>query len=54
MINKNWIKVIGLAATAIGFGATLLTDWVNDKKMTEEINVKISEALSKISGTTTD
>lgn len=46
MLDKNWIKVIGLAATAIGFGATILTDWVNDKKMAEEIDEKIAEALA--------
>lgn len=53
-MNKNWIKVIGLAATAIGFGATLLTDWVNDRKMTDEIDEKIDEAFSRRNEETTD
>ena len=46
MINKNFIKIIGLAATVLGIGATLVTDWVNDKKMDEKIVEKISETLA--------
>lgn len=46
-MNKNWIKMIGLAATAIGFGATIATDWVNDQKMDEKINEGIKAALTK-------
>lgn len=46
MINKNFIKIIGLAATVLGIGATLVTDWVNDKKMDEKIMEKVSEALA--------
>jgi len=47
MINKNLIKVLGLGATVIGVAATLITDWVNDKKMDEKIDEKINEALAK-------
>ena len=46
-MNGNIIKVIGLAATIIGFGANILTDWVNDKKMDEKIEEKVHEALAK-------
>ncbi|MFA6377341.1 MAG: hypothetical protein WCW63_01815 [Acholeplasmataceae bacterium] len=48
MINGKLIKVIGMAATVIGMGATLITDWVNDKKMDEKIEQKVIEALTKI------
>lgn len=47
MINRNWIKILGIVATAVGMGATLLTDWVNDKKTDEKIEEKINEALAK-------
>ena len=47
MVNKAVIKFIGFAATIVGFGATLLSDWVNEKKMEEEIEEKIDEALSE-------
>lgn len=40
------IKGIGIAATAIGMGATLITDWVNEKKMDEKIEEKVNEALA--------
>ena len=34
MSNKSkWIKAIGVAATVIGVGVNLITDWVNEQKM---------------------
>lgn len=47
MINGNLIKILGIVATAVGMGATLLTDWVNDKKIDEKIEEKVNEALAK-------
>lgn len=44
---NNIVKIIGLAATVIGFGATLLSDWVNEKKMEEMVDEKVNEALAK-------
>jgi uncharacterized protein YacL (UPF0231 family) len=46
-MDSKWIKVLGIVATAIGMGATLLTDWVNDKKTDEKIEEKVNEALAK-------
>lgn len=43
----NLIKGVGLAATVIGMGATILTDWVNEKKIDEKIETKVNEALEK-------
>ncbi len=49
MNNKSkWIKVIGMAATIIGVGMNLITDWVNEQKMDEKIEEKISEALGQM------
>lgn len=48
MMNDKIIKILGIAATAIGMGATLITDWVNDKKMDEKITKKVTEAFTKI------
>ena len=45
--KANIIKILGVAATVIGMGATLLTDWVNDKKMDEKIAEKVLEAIAK-------
>lgn len=47
MLTVGLVKGIGLAATAVGVGATLVTDWVNDKKMDQKIEDKVNEALSK-------
>ena len=46
-MNSKFIKILGMAATAIGMGATLITDWVNDKKMDEKIEEKVNEALAE-------
>lgn len=47
MKNKNFIKCLGVAVTATGFGVSILTDWVNEKKMDEKIEEKVNEALAK-------
>lgn len=48
MSNKSkWIKAIGVAATVIGVGVNLITDWVNEHKMDEKIEEKVSEALAR-------
>ena len=48
MSNKSkWIKAIGVAATVIGVGVNLTTDWVNEPKMDEKIEEKVSEALAR-------
>ena len=49
-MNSKLIKILGIAATAIGIGATLITDWVSDKKMDEKIEEKLNEALAKQNG----
>ena len=38
-MNSKMIKVIGMAATLIGIGVNLITDWVDDQKMDEKIQV---------------
>lgn len=48
MSNKSkWIKAIGVAAAVIGVGVDLLADWVNEQKMDEKIEEKVSEALAR-------
>ena len=37
MTKNTLIKVLGLAATVIGAGMSLVTDWVNEQKMEEKI-----------------
>ncbi len=47
MLSKNVIKFIGFLATGIGIGATLLSDWADEKKMEETITEKVNNALSE-------
>jgi hypothetical protein len=47
-MNGKVIKVIGFVATVVGLGASLVTDWVNDKKLDDKINTKVSEALAEM------
>ena len=47
-MNSKMIKAIGMAATIIGIGVNLLTDWVDEQKMDEKIEAKVNEALAKI------
>lgn len=49
-MNSKLIKILGIAATAIGMCATLVTDWVDDKKMDEKIEEKLNKALANRDG----
>ena len=40
------IKILGIVATVVGMGATLLSDWVNEKKMDKKILEKVNEAFA--------
>lgn len=44
-MNKSIIKAIGITATVMGMCATLITDWVDEKKMDEKIEEKVNKAL---------
>lgn len=46
-MNMNVVKIIGLLATILGVGGTIVTDWVNDKKIEDKINRKVDEALAE-------
>ena len=48
MINAKMVKILGIVATEVGMGATLLTDWVNEKKMEEKIDERINEKLAAL------
>lgn len=48
MNNNKLIKILGLVATVGGAAATLLTDWVNEKKMDEKINECIDAKLAAL------
>ena len=46
-MNAKWVKVLGVIGSLVGVGATLLTDWVNDKKIDQKIDERLSKKLTK-------
>ena len=48
MINAKMVKILGIVATTVGTGVTLLTNWVNEKKMEERIDERINEKLAAL------
>ncbi len=46
-MKNKWVKIIGFVATAIGLGASLVSEWANDKKINVEIDKKVKEAITK-------
>lgn len=47
MSNSKVIKAIGIATTVIGAGVSVLSSWVDDKKMEERIEERIDKALAE-------
>jgi hypothetical protein len=45
------IKALGIAATVIGIGASLLSDYVGDKKLDGKVEEQVAKALAKQSNT---
>lgn len=48
MFNGKTIKIIGLIATVVGMGASLVTDYVNEKKTDTKIAEKVNEAVANL------
>ena len=46
METKKLIKVLGIVASVIGAGASIATEFVNEKKMDDKIAEKVAEALA--------
>lgn len=44
----NKLKTLGLVATVFGIGATLFSNWVNDKEMKDEVNRAVEERLKQL------
>ena len=44
--NINMATIVGLAATAISFGATLLSGWADEKKLDEKVKEQVKIELN--------
>lgn len=47
MSKDDLIKVVGIAGTVLGVGATLLQNWSSDQKLEKLVNDKVKEILDK-------
>ena len=48
MMTEQAIKIVGMAATVVGLGATVVAGWVEDKKTDFVIEKKVAEAIAKL------
>lgn len=52
MKSDKILKIIGLSTTLIGYGASFINDWVEDKKLNTKIDTivadKVNEAVETI------
>ena len=48
MIKINTTKMLGIAGTVLGIGATLLSSYVNERQQEEAIDRKVNEAIAKL------
>lgn len=42
----NWIKIAGIAATGLGFIATIIGNWASDKEMRNTVREVVKEEMS--------
>ena len=47
MLNSTTIKVIGVATSIAGAGISMISSWVEDKKMDEKIDERIEKAFAE-------
>lgn len=45
-MNNKIIKIVGIVATILGIGASVVTDWVSERKMEQMVDEKVKEALA--------
>ena len=47
MNNEKVIKIIGICATVVGMGATLVSNWVGEKNLDAKVTEKVAKALAE-------
>lgn len=46
-MHPKLIKILGMAATVIGCGVTLVSNWVSEQNMKQEVKDEVERALSE-------
>lgn len=44
-MDRNWIKAIGFGGMLLGFAATVIANWTQEKQTEQMIEEKVQEAL---------
>lgn len=44
-MNPKLIKILGMAVTVIGCGVTLVSNWVSEQNMKQEVKEEVERAL---------
>lgn len=47
LMNPKLIKILGMVATVIGCGVTLVSNWVSEQNMKQEVKDEVERALSE-------
>lgn len=48
MKNNNWLKVLGMVVPVLGFGISMLSDYVQEKQTEEMVEAKVNETMNRI------
>lgn len=48
MFDEKVLKLFGLGATLVGFGATLISNWTSDKLRDKTIKEEVNKAISEM------
>lgn len=46
-MNPKLVKILGMAVTVIGCGVTLVSNWVSEQNMKQEVKEEVERALSE-------
>lgn len=47
VLDKNWIKAIGFGGMLLGFAATMIANWTQEKQMAEMVKEEVQKALAE-------
>lgn len=45
---KNTVKLMGLAATGLGFASSMMNNWVSNKQMEMAVDEKVGKAIQEL------
>lgn len=46
-MDKNWIKAIGFGGMLLGFAATMIANWTQEKQTEQMVKEEVQKALAE-------